>query len=281
MGSKEPEKKRASFKKPVEKPREENKKETYKDEPITVSEKAKTEKPDKTRFENQTAKPEDKHVTINENISKNVENEPIKRVEPIKKLSHSISREDEKIQVKQGEIQRKTIENTEELQKEVLTKENISPMHSDNKEAEVNSQRVRMVKKKKKKARSDSEIETIQFDQLNDDGVKQSESDEIVTEQKYTVQEPESPAAPLLGKKVPHHDHAQRNIEVCEISPEGIEQPKSWPTGEKSQNDLIPTIMEPKPKEDDGKIDVQLKHVDQKQAQRSQKRKQQASRNLL
>merc|ERR1712106_764633 len=184
-------------------------------------------------------------------------------VEPIKKLSHSISREDEKIQVKQGEIQRKTIENKEELQKEVLTKENISPMHSDNKEADVNSQRVRMVKKKKKKARSDSEIETIQFDQLNDDGVKQSESDEIVTEQKYTVQEPESPAELLIENKVPHHDHAQRNIEVCEISPEGIEQPKSWPTGEKSQNDLIPTIMEPKPKEDDGKIDVQLKHVEQ------------------
>merc|ERR1712106_810118 len=258
----EPEKKTSNFKKPVEKPQEENKKDTNRDEPTPVSEKAKTEKPDKTRFENQTARPEDKHVTINENISKNVENEP-KRVEPIKKLSHSISREDEKIQVKQGEIQRKTIENKDELQKEVLTKENISPMLSDNKEADVNSQRVRMVKKKKKKARSDSEIETIQFDQLNDDGVKQSESDEIVTEQKYTVQEPESPAAPLLGKKVPHHDHAQRNIEVCEISPEGIEQPKSWPTGEKSQNDLIPTIMEPKPKEDDGKIDVQLKHVEQ------------------
>merc|ERR1712008_346825 len=114
--------------------------------------------------------------------------------------------------------------------------------------------RVRMVKKKKKKARSDSEFETIQFDQLNDDGVKQSKSDEIVTEQKYTVQEPESPAAPLLENKVPHHDHAQRDIEVCEISPEGIEQPKSWPTGEKSQNDLIPAIMEPKHKEDYGKM---------------------------
>ena len=248
----------------IVKDQEYKKKETIRktDEPIPskvtiANEIETTEKQDITTRETKHANLAEQSVEDNENI--------IKKEEPIKKLSHSISREEDKIQVKQTEVKRKTIENSEALQKEVIKQENISALQTDTKEVDGTSPRVRMVKKKKKKAKSDSEIETIQFDQIIDDETdfKQSQSEEMATEQKYTVEEPESPGEPLIENKVRHQDHAQRDIEVLEMSPSGNEQPKSWPTGEKTQGDLIPTIIEPKLKEDDTKIDVQLKRVEQ------------------
>jgi len=219
-----------------------------------------------------------------ENVEKDLEEVSEKSVEPVKKLYHSISREEDKIKIKHPEVTRKTIENSQALRKEVVRKESVPETKTvtketevtvkkesvpeikiDTNEPEITSSRVRMVKKKKKKAKSDSEIETIQFDQLLDDEkvVKQSDSEEMVTELQYTVEEPDSPAIPITEKKTRRQDHAQRDIEVLEITADENDHPKSWPAGGKTQEDLTPTIVEPKQKEDTQSIDIHLKHVEQ------------------
>ena len=226
--------------------------------------KQKVEESKKTKTNEYESKTLERQASNNEKVKPvdrdNHEENILKQEEPRKKLSHSISREDEKIHNKQPDNQRKVIDNARELQKEVIKKEDNSHIQVDEKEIENNSQKPKIVKKKKKKVKSDSEVETMQF--VDEDGVKQSESDAMITEQKYTVQEPESPAEPLYESKVPNQDYAQRNIEVREISPEGNEGPKSWPIGEKTQDDLTPSIIEPKQKDEDNRIDIQLKHVE-------------------
>merc|ERR1711915_532295 len=85
-----------------------------------------------------------------------------KNVEPCKQLSHSISREDEKMQIKQNETKRKTIENSSLIQNQIIQKNIDSPNNHDVRESE---NKVEVVGEKKK---SISKIENTQIDQHDD-----------------------------------------------------------------------------------------------------------------
>merc|ERR1711915_1168385 len=85
-----------------------------------------------------------------------------KNVEPCKQLSHSISREDEKMQIKQNETKRKTIENSSLIQNQIIQKDIDSPVNYDVRESE---NKVEVVREKKK---SISKIENTEIDQHDD-----------------------------------------------------------------------------------------------------------------
>ena len=254
------------------------------------------------------------------------QNESSKRTEPVKKLSHSISREEEKQLPKQTENPRKVIVSTNSKQREMLETpklslemveggENLSkskiklnkpkvieenkkdrstelrvqlkttpakkkkeeekkddvklkPLQqikkeNNNKQKDsedfrgvglqnvdgVETQkRVKLVKNTQKKVKTESKIESVQFDELIDD----ENADQ--TEPNYFVEEPNESIS-----KSRVADHAQRVIEVIETSEDDGNEIQLWPQGIKE--DLKTPLIEPKPKDELPKIDIRLKNV--------------------
>merc|ERR1711915_849030 len=139
-----------------------------------------------------------------------------KNVEPCKQLSHSISREDEKMQIKQKETKRKTIENSSLIQNQIIQKDIDSPVNYDVRESE---NKVEVVREKKK---SISKIENTEIDQHDDSKgiLKQSVSEEKETEQQYTIEEPVSPSESRINLVEEKEHMGEKDIQVVEISSE-------------------------------------------------------------
>merc|ERR1712083_143402 len=108
----------------------------------------KVEESKKNKTTNYEKEPTERKVSSNENVKPvdkdNLKDSTLKQEEPRKKLSHSISREDEKVHKKQPDNQRKVIDNARELQKEVIKRDDTSHMQEDEKEIDSNSQKPRM-----------------------------------------------------------------------------------------------------------------------------------------
>merc|ERR1711915_1165999 len=185
-----------------------------------------------------------------ENFSTEEAPENTKKNEPLKALNRSLSKEEDKIRLKPIESKRKSIENINGAQKEILK---LKPVTKDTSESEksesmknqsdivnkppleeteskTTSTKVKIIKKKKKKINVDSDV--INFESLaksEHETIGEKTKDETATSS-YTVEEPTSPV------EKEHHKPSVQNLEpvdvtdshyerVTETKPSIIEQP--------------------------------------------------------